>query len=80
MPVGKPAPPRPRRPEAFIASMIHAMSALGEAFLDGLVAVELDVFVDVGCALAKAAGDDFDFVGMGDEPRHYFSSFPCPAR
>ena len=41
-----------------------------------LVAVELDVFVDVGRALAKAEGDDIDFIGMGDELGHYFSALP----
>ena len=70
MPVGKPAPPRPRRPEAFMVLMIHSgPSAM--AFCDGLVAVELDVLVDVGGALAEAAlGDDLHFIGMGDESWH----------
>ena len=33
----------------------HLLRALGEGLLDGLVAVELDVLFDVGCALAEAA-------------------------
>ena len=59
--------------------MIHS-GPCGDGLLDGLVAVELDVLVDVGRALAEAAGEDFDFIGMGDEGRHYFSSFPWPSR
>ena len=42
------------------------LGALLEAGLHGLVAVELDVLFDVGCALAEAAGEDADFVGVGD--------------
>ncbi len=48
--------------------------ALGEALLHGLIAAEFEIAVDVRRAHAKAAGDDLDFIGMGDEPRH---SWPC---
>ena len=30
--------------------------------------------------LAEAAGEHSDFIGMTDEGRHYFSSFPLPSR
>src|SRR6202012_1400283 len=54
--------------------------ALCNRRLYGLVAVESDVFVDVRSTLSKAARDDFDFIGMGDESRHdYTVSFPRPA-
>ena len=69
MPVGKPAPPRPRRLEAFISLMIHS-GPCARHFLHGLVAAELDVLVDVGCAQAEAPGDDLHFIGMRDESRH----------
>ena len=65
MPVGKPAPPRPRRPEAFISAMIQ--SGTFSMHLRGRVAVQFDVLVDVGSALPKTAGDDLYFFGMGDE-------------
>ena len=41
-----------------------------------LIAVELEVLVDVGGALAEAALEDNDFLGMGDGGGHYFTSFP----
>ena len=63
MPVGKPAPPRPRRFEAFISLMIHS-GPCAMALRSGLVAAEFDVPIDVGRALAEAAGDDLDFIGM----------------
>ena len=46
------------------------VGTLGKTFLRRLVAAELDVAVDVGGSHAEAAGDDLDFIGMGDEPRH----------
>ncbi len=52
------------------------LGPLGEALLRGFVAAEFDVFVDVRCALAEAAGDDLDFIGMRDEPRHSLMR-PC---
>jgi hypothetical protein len=40
------------------------LGTLRDCLLDGLVAIELEVLVDVGCALAEAAGDYFDFIWM----------------
>ncbi len=54
--------------------------ALREALLRGLVAAELEVAIDLGRALTEAAGDDLDFIGMGDEPRHLFASPSAWAR
>ena len=79
MPVGKPAPPRPRSPDAFMVLMIHS-GTFCDRLLDGLVAVELNVLVDVRSALAEPAGEHSNFVGMRDQGRHYFSSFPLPSR
>ncbi len=79
MPVGKPAPPRPRRPRG-LHRVDDPLGTLGDGLLDGLVAVELDVLVDVGCALAEAAREHSYFIGMGDEGGHYFTSFPWPSR
>ena len=45
-PVGKPAPPRPRRPEAFIVLMIH-LGTFRDGLLDSFVAVKLEILVDV---------------------------------
>ena len=46
----------------------------------GLVAVQLEVLVDLRRALPKAARDDLYFIGMGNESRHrYTVSFPRPA-
>ena len=59
MPVGKPAPPRPRRPLSLHGvddPAGHLLRALGDGLLDGLVAVELDVLVDIGCALCRSGG------------------------
>ncbi len=42
----------------------------GERLLHGLVAVELEIAVDVGRTLAEAPGDDFYLVGMGNEVSH----------
>ena len=41
-----------------------------ERLLHGLVAVKLEVAVDVGRTHAKAPGDDFYLVGMGDQISH----------
>jgi hypothetical protein len=38
----------------------------GERLLQGLVAVELQIAVEVGRAQAKALGDDLYLIGMGD--------------
>ncbi len=67
----KPAPPRPRR-FAGLHLVDDPVGTLREAFLDGFVAAKFEVAVDVGRAHAEAAGDDLDFIGMGDEPRHFF--------
>ena len=57
----------------------HGFGALGERHLHGLVAVELEVLVDAGSALAPAALEDDRFVGMGHHGGHYFTSFPRPS-
>ena len=49
--------------------------ALGNGILHGFVAVQLDVFLDAGRALAEAPREHLDFIGMGDQTRHYFPSF-----
>ena len=46
-PVGKPAPPRPRRPEARISSMTCSGRHAGEDLVEGLVAVGLQVVLDL---------------------------------
>ena len=46
------------------------LGAFGDGLLDGFVAIELEVLVDVGCAHAEAARDYFDFIRMRDEGRH----------
>ena len=69
MPVENPAPPRPRRFDG-LHLVDDPVGPLREAFLDGLVAAEFDIAVDLLRAHAEAAGDDLDFIGMGDEPRH----------
>src|SRR4051812_40048601 len=43
--------------------------------LDGLVAVELEVGVDVGRTFAEPLGNDADFVGMGNQVGHYCFPF-----
>src|SRR5579859_442775 len=49
-----------------------------EGFLRGFVAIELEVSLDIGRALAKALGDDFYFIGMGSEVCHLESiASPC---
>src|SRR6185312_2110944 len=45
------------------------VGALIEALLCRPVAAEFDIAVDLLRALAEAAGDDLDLVGMGYEPR-----------
>ena len=41
-----------------------------KAFCSGLVAVQLEIAVEVGRAHAKALGDDLYFIGMGNEISH----------
>ncbi len=61
IPVGKPAPPRPRRPEARTSSMTCFGGHLGEHLGEGLVAVAGDVLVDVERVDdAGVAQDDLD--------------------
>ena len=50
---------------------------LPEALLQRLIAAQLDIFVDIGRALAKAEGEQPDFIGMGDECRASVSSLSC---
>ena len=62
----------------------HCLRALRNGLLHRRVAVQLDVSVDVGRALAEAPLQDDDLIGMGDKSRHYFPSFAasigvCPA-
>ena len=48
VPVGKPAPPRPRRPEAFTWSMtLLARRLLGEDLLPRLVAADLEIVLEL---------------------------------
>ncbi len=51
---------------------------LGDGLLNGLVAVKLEVLLDICSALTETAGDDFYFIGMGDAEgwHRYFTSFP----
>ncbi len=49
------------------------LGGLREAFFHGLIAAQFEIAVDVRRAFAEAAGDDLDFIGMGDEPRHRWS-------
>ena len=65
MPVGKPAPPRPRRFDAF-TSLMMASGSIADGLLQRLVAVELEVAVEIGRTHAKALGDDLYFIGMGN--------------
>ena len=69
IPVLKPAPPRPRSPE-FFTSLMMASGCMASAFCTAFVAVEREIAVDVGRALAKALGDDSYFVGMGNQVSH----------
>ena len=48
-----------------------------ERLLQGLVAVEFEIAVKVGRALAEALADDFDLIGMGDQGCHsyYWAAF-----
>ena len=46
------------------------LRALLNALAQGRIATKLDVLIDVGGTLTPAAGDEFDFVGMGDELGH----------
>src|ERR1700733_518807 len=46
------------------------LGALLNALAQGRIATKLDVLIDVGGTLTPAAGDEFDFVGMGDELGH----------
>ena len=54
----------------------------GQRFLHSLIAIELNVAVDVRRALAKALGNDFYLVGMGNQSPPFnvlsFDSFPGP--
>ncbi len=65
MPVGKPAPPRPRRFDAF-TSLMMASGSHREGLLQGLVAVQFEIAVEIGRAQAEALGDDLHFIGMGN--------------
>ncbi len=59
--------------------MIHS-APFRNGGLHGLVAVELDVLIDIRRALSKAARKDSNFVGMRDEPGHgYTVPFTRPA-
>ena len=68
-PVGKPAPPRPRKP-GVLHLVDDPIRPHAQGLLHGLVAVELEVAIDIGRTQAEAPGDDFDFVGMGDQISH----------
>ena len=67
----------PVRRSALIPMLLYAQDEVG-AVNDAVIAEiarrieisELDVLIDVGGALAPAAGNEFDFVGMGDELGH----------
>src|SRR2546423_414328 len=43
----------------------------GDRLLDGLVAVEFEVAIDISRTLAEAPGDDSYLVGMGDQISHF---------
>ena len=68
-PVLNPAPPRPRKPE-FLTTLMIASGCHPKRFLDGFVAVELQVAIDIRRTFAKALGDDLYFVGMGNQISH----------
>src|ERR1700688_4185581 len=58
--------------QAGVFYQIHNRIRLhAERFLDGLVAVELQVAIDISRTLAKAFGYDFYFVGMGNQVSHF---------
>ena len=79
MPVGKPAPPRPRRPLAFMVLMIQ-LGSLRRWPSARPCSRRARCTCRCRPRPAEAAGDDLDFIGMRDEGRHYFSSFPWPSR
>ena len=61
--VGKPAPPRPRRPEALSSSITSLGLHLEERLLEACVAVAGDVLVDVlGVDHAAVAQDDAELL------------------
>ena len=48
----------------------HSVRAHGQGLLHGLIAVQREVAVEIGCPLAKAPGDDLYLIGMGDQVSH----------
>ena len=70
MPVGKPAPPRPRSPLAFIVLMIQ-LGALRDGVLHSLIAVQLNVLVDIRRALAEPPLETTSLHRDGRRARHY---------
>ncbi len=68
-PVGKPAPPRPRRFEAFISLMIQS-GPCARHFFVGLVSAQLNILIDIGRAHAEPARHNLYFIGMRNKPRH----------
>ena len=61
LPVGKPAPPRPRRPDAPISATMSSGAHLCQGLGQAEVAVPGDVFVD-------ALGVDASAIAQDDEP------------
>ena len=47
-----------------------ASGSIAIGLLQGLVAIQFQIAVEVGGAQAKALGDDLHFIGMGDEISH----------
>src|SRR5580692_12810459 len=65
-------------PAAAQAGILHQIDNLirlhSKRFLDGFIAVELTVAIDISRTLAKAFGDDLHFVGMGNQVSHFSES------
>ena len=59
-------------PQAGVLDLIDDGVRLhAERLLHGLVAVQLEIAVNIGRTLAEALGDDLDLVGMGNERSHF---------
>src|ERR1700710_1370327 len=86
--LGHEAPLHPRRKSGATASAqprgLHRIDdplrSLSYRLLHSLITVKLDVLLNISSALPEPPRQHFDFIRMRYKMRHYFTSFPWPAR